>query len=341
MKRIGFLSFGHWTPSPQSQVRTGADALLQSIELAVAAEELGADGAYFRVHHFARQLGSPFPLLAAVGARTSKIEIGTAVIDMRYENPLYMAEDAGAADLIAGGRLQLGISRGSPEQVIDGWRYFGYAPQEGQTDADMARRHAEVFLQMLEGKGFAQPNPRPMFPNPPGLLRVEPYSEGLRERIWWGSSSNATSEWAAQLGLNLQSSTLKTDETGEPLHVQQRKQIDAYREAWKKAGHKREPRVSVSRSIFALVDDRDRAYFGGRGGDDQDQIGYIDANTRAIFGRSYAAEPGALVKQLAADEAISAADTLLLTVPNQLGVEYNAHAIESILKYVAPELGWR
>jgi alkanesulfonate monooxygenase SsuD/methylene tetrahydromethanopterin reductase-like flavin-dependent oxidoreductase (luciferase family) len=341
MKRIGFLSFGHWTASPHSQVRTGADALTQSIELAVAAEELGADGAYFRVHHFARQLGSPFPLLAAVGARTKKIEIGTAVIDMRYENPLYMAEDAGAADLIAGGRLQLGISRGSPEQVIDGWRYFGYAPQEGQTDADMARRHAEVFLEVLKGEGFAKPNPRPMFPNPPGLLRVEPHSAGLRERIWWGSSSNATSEWAAKLGLHLQSSTLKTDETGEPLHVQQRKQIEAYREAWKKAGHEREPRVSVSRSIFALVDDRDRAYFGGRGGDEQDQIGYIDANTRAIFGRSYAAEPGALVKQLAADEAIAAADTLLLTVPNQLGVEYNAHALESILKYVAPELGWR
>ena len=341
MKKIGFLSFGHWTPSPHSQVRTGADALTQSIELAVAAEELGVDGAYFRVHHFARQLGSPFPLLAAVGARTKTIEIGTAVIDMRYENPLYMVEDAGAADLIAGGRLQLGISRGSPEQVIDGWRYFGYAPQEGQTDADMARRHAEVFLQLLKGEGFAQPNPRPMFPNPPGLLRVEPHSEGLRERIWWGSSSNATSEWAAELGLNLQSSTLKTDESGEPLHVQQRKQIEAYREAWKNAGHKREPRVSVSRSIFALVDDRDRAYFGGRDGDEQDQIGYIDANTRAIFGRSYAAEPGALVKQLAADEAIAAADTLLLTVPNQLGVEYNAHALESILKYVAPELGWR
>ncbi len=341
MKKIGFLSFGHWTPSPHSQVRTAADALLQSIDLAVAAEELGADGAYFRVHHFAQQLGSPFPLLAAVGARTRRIEIGTAVIDMRYENPMYMAEDAGAADLIAGGRLQLGISRGSPEQVIDGWRYFGYAPQEGQTDADMARRHTEVFLEVLNGKGFAQPNPRPMFPNPPGLLRVEPHSEGLRERIWWGSSSNATSEWAAQLGMNLQSSTLKTDESGEPLHVQQRKQIEAYREAWKKAGHKREPRVSVSRCIFALVDDRDRAYFGGRGGDEEDQIGYIDANTRAIFGRSYAAEPGTLVKQLATDEAIAAADTLLLTVPNQLGVEYNAHALESILKYVAPELGWR
>ena len=96
------------------------------------------------MHHFARQLGSPFPLLAACGARTKTIEIGTAVIDMRYENPLYMAEDAGSADLIAGGRLQLGISRGSPEQVLDGFHFSGYAPAEGMTDADMARRHAEV-----------------------------------------------------------------------------------------------------------------------------------------------------------------------------------------------------
>jgi alkanesulfonate monooxygenase SsuD/methylene tetrahydromethanopterin reductase-like flavin-dependent oxidoreductase (luciferase family) len=340
LKKIGFLSFGHWSESYGSQVRSAADSLLQSIELAVAAEELGADGAYFRVHHFARQLSSPFPLLAAIGARTRKIEIGTAVIDMRYENPMYMAEDAGAADLISGGRLQLGISRGSPEQVIDGWRHFGHVPAEGERDADMARRHAEAFLDVLKGEGFAKPNPRPMFPNPPGLLRPEPHSDSLRDRIWWGSSSNATSRWAAGLGMNLQSSTLKDDESGEPLHIQQRKQIDAYRQAWKDAGHRREPRVSVSRSIFALVDDRDRAYFG-RDARDRDQIGYIDANTRAIFGRSYAAEPGALVRELAADEAIAAADTLLLTVPNTLGVEYNAHAIESILKYVAPELGWR
>ncbi|MFF4034240.1 LLM class flavin-dependent oxidoreductase [Streptomyces sviceus] len=340
MKNIGFLSFGHWTPSPHSQTRSAADSLLQAIDLAVAAEELGADGAYFRVHHFARQHASPFPLLAAIGARTSRIEIGTGVIDMRYENPLYMAEDAGAADLISGGRLQLGLSRGSPEQVVDGWRHFGHLPAEGATDADMARAHTERFLDVLTGEGFAEPNPNPMFSNPPGLLRIEPHSEGLRDRIWWGSGSNATAAWAATLGMNLQSSTLKDDESGEPLHVQQRKQIEAYREAWREAGHTREPRISVSRSIFALVDDRDRAYFG-REGNSKDQIGYIDANTRAIFGRSYAAEPDVLVKQLAEDEAVAAADTLLLTVPNQLGVAYNAHVIESILTHVAPALGWR
>jgi len=340
MKKIGFLSFGHWNPSPQSQARSASDVLLQSIDLAVAAEELGADGAYFRVHHFARQLASPFPLLAAVGARTSRIEIGTAVIDMRYENPLYMIEDAGSADLIARGRLQLGISRGSPEQVIDGWRHFGYQPGEGQDDAAMGRRHAEIFLDLLRGEGFARPNPRPMFPNPPGLLRLEPHSEGLRERIWWGAGSNATAVWAAKLGMNLQSSTLKSDETGEPFHIQQAKQIRAYRDAWKEAGHTREPRVSVSRSIFALVDDRDRAYFGHEG-EGQDQIGFIDASTRAIFGRSYAAEPDALIEQLKQDEAIAEADTLLLTVPNQLGVDYNAHVIQAILTHIAPALGWR
>lgn len=339
VKKIGFLSFGHWTPSPHSQVRTASDALLQSIDLAVAAEELGADGAYFRVHHFARQLASPFPLLAAIGARTSRIEIGTGVIDMRYENPLYFAEDAGAADLISEGRLQLGISRGSPEQVVDGWRYFGYGPGEGETEADMARRHTEVLLDVLKGEGFAQPSPRPMFANPPGLLRLEPHSEGLRDRIWWGAASNGTARWAAGLGMNLMSSTLKEDESGQPFHVQQADQIREFRAAWAEAGHAHTPRVSVSRSLFPLVTDEDRAYFG-TGRDESDQVGQID-NMRAIFGRTYAAEPDALVKQLREDEAIAEADTLLLTVPNQLGVDYNAHVLESVLTHVAPALGWR
>jgi alkanesulfonate monooxygenase SsuD/methylene tetrahydromethanopterin reductase-like flavin-dependent oxidoreductase (luciferase family) len=296
--------------------------LLQSIDLAVAAEELGVDGAYFRVHHFARQLASPFPLLAAVGAKTSRIEIGTGVIDMRYENPFYMVEDAGAADIISGGRLQLGISRGSPEQVIDGWRHFGYTPADGESDAEMGRRHS----------------PRPMFPNPPGLLRLEPHAPGLRERIWWGSASDATAVWAARQGMNLQSSTLKADETGEPFHVQQARQIRAYRAAWKEAGHTRTPRVSVSRSIFALVNDMDRAYFGR--GDSSDQVGVID-NMRAVFGRSYAAEPDRLIEALRQDEAIAEADTVLLTVPNQLGVDYNVHVLSSVLEHVAPALGWR
>ncbi len=339
VKHIGFLSFGHWTPHPQSATRSATDALVQSIELAVAAEELGADGAYFRVHHFARQLASPFPLLAAVGARTSRIEIGTAVIDMRYENPPYMAEDAGAADLIAGGRLQLGISRGSPEQVVDGYRHFGHAPADGESDADMARRHTASFLELLDGEGFAEPNPRPMFPNPPGLLRLEPHSPGLRDRVWWGAGSRATAQWAAAQGMNLMSSTLLTEDTGVPFHQLQAEQVRLFRDAWTAAGHPREPRVSVSRSIFPITDDRDRAYFGTEAGS-TDQIGMLEGG-RARFGKTYAGEVEQVVADLAADEAVAEADTLLLTVPNQLGVDYNTHVLENIVRHVAPELGWR
>ncbi|MFT3934137.1 MAG: LLM class flavin-dependent oxidoreductase [Chitinophagaceae bacterium] len=340
MKKIGFLSFGHWQDHPAYKTRTAADTLLQSIDLAVAAEQIGVDGAYFRVHHFAAQLASPFPLLSAVAARTSKIEIGTGVIDMRYENPLYMAEEAGAADLISRGRLQLGVSRGSPEQVIDGWRYFGYEPNKDETQEEMGRRKGLEFFDKLKGTGFARPNPNPMFPNPPGLLRLEPYAPGLRERIWWGAASNATAVWAAENGMNLQSSTLKFDESGKPFHIQQAEQIRLYKEAWKKAGHQREPRISVSRSIFALVTDEDRRYFG-REGNQQDQFGNIEPTKRAVFGRSYAAAPDQLIKELAKDEAIQEADTVLLTIPNTLGVDYNVHVLSSILEHVAPGLGWK
>ena len=341
MKNIGFLSFGHWSDSPHSQTRSAADALSQGIDLAVAAEELGADGAYFRVHHFARQLASPFPLLAAIGARTSRIEIGTGVIDMRYENPMYMAEDAGAADLIAGGRLQLGISRGSPEQVIDGWRYFGYQPSEGDTDAEMARAHTEVLLKVLEGDGFAEPNPRPMFANPPGLLRVEPHSPGLRDRIWWGAGSNGTAAWAASLGMNLMSSTLKNDEGGEPFHVQQAAQIRAYRKAWAEAGlAARAAGVGLAQHLRAHLRPGPRVLRPRRR-----RAPTTSATSTRTPARSSAAptppNPTCWCEQLAEDEAIAEADTLLLTVPNQLGVEYNTHVLDAILTQVAPDLGWR
>jgi alkanesulfonate monooxygenase SsuD/methylene tetrahydromethanopterin reductase-like flavin-dependent oxidoreductase (luciferase family) len=340
VKKIGFLSFGHWSETPYSVVWSASDALLQSVELAVAAEEIGADGAYFRVHHFAQQLASPFPLLAAAGARTSRIELGTGVIDMRYENPLYAAEDAGAADLLAGGRLQLGISRGSPEQVIDGFRYFGHEPAaDDEAGAAMAREHTSAFLDALRGEGFARPNPRPMFPNPPGLLRIEPHSPGLRERIWWGAGTRATAEWTGEQGLNLMSSTLLTEDTGVPFHQLQAEQIARFRAAWTAAGHDREPRVSVSRSIFPIVSDLDRQLFW-RDRHSTDQVGHLDGGN-ARFGRTYADEPDKLVALLAEDEAIAAADTLLLTLPTQLGVDYNTHLLSSVLTHVAPALNWR
>jgi len=335
MKKIGFLSFGHWRAAPGSQTRSASDALLQTIELAQAAEEIGVDGAFVRVHHFERQLSSPFPLLSAIAARTSRIEIGTAVIDMRYENPLYMAENAAAADLISGGRLQLGVSRGSPEIALRGAESFGYQPPEGQTDADYARRKAEIFLDAIRGAAVATTDPA--MAGVSAGLAIQPQSPGLADRIWWGSGTRATAQWAARAGMNLQSSTLLTEDTGVPFDQLQAEQIRLYREAWAEQGWEREPRVSVSRSVLPITEDIDRRYFGGQS--HGDQVGLL-GGTEARFGRTYVGEPDRIAAELAADEAVRAADTVLFTVPNQLGVAYNARILATIAAEIAPAIGW-
>jgi alkanesulfonate monooxygenase SsuD/methylene tetrahydromethanopterin reductase-like flavin-dependent oxidoreductase (luciferase family) len=336
MKRIAFLSFGHWQPSSGSKTQTARDALVQSVELAVAAEEIGIDGAFVRVHHFARQLASPFPLLAAMAARTSRIELGTAVIDMRYENPLYMAEEAAAADLLSDGRLQLGVSRGSPETALRGYESFGYVPGEEETDADMARRHTELFRAAIAGTGMANANPQVTGSDRP--LPIEPRSPGLPDRIWWGAGTRATAVWTAEQGMNLMSSTLLTEDTGMPFDELQAEQITMFREAWAKAGHSRAPRISVSRSILPIIDDETRHYFGARAGADaEDQVGYLDGGL-ARFGRSYIGEPDIIAAELATDAAVQAADTVLVTVPNQLGVDFNARILKSIGDDIRPSL---
>ena len=335
-KKIGFLSFGHWQPIPGSQVRTGRDALVQTVELAVAAEELGLDGAYVRVHHFARQLASPFPLLAAMAARTTRIELGTAVIDMRYENPLYMAEEAAATDLLSDGRLQLGISRGSPETALRGSEAFGFRPPEGSTDADLAREKAALFLAAARGATVVDADPG-MTGGRSGRLAIQPQSPGLADRIWWGSGTRATAEWTARQGMNLMSSTLLVEDTGVPFDQLQAEQIARFRTAWAEAGWERAPRVSVSRSVLPITSDLDRQYFGGDPG--EDQVGVLES-VRARFGKSYVGEPDRVADELAKDAAVQEADTLLVTVPNMLGVEYNAHLLETITRDVAPAIGW-
>ncbi len=348
MKNIGFLSFGHWSRGAGSRVRSAEETVLATIELAVAAEEVGFDGAWIRVHHFEQNLSSPFPLLSAMAARTSRIELGTGVINMRYENPLYMAELAGTADLISGGRLQLGVSRGSPEVVADGPGAFGYPLPEGTMPVEDAAERIALFRKAIAGEGVAEPSPTPYGHAPhlvDGLLPISPLSPGLAERIWYGAGNIESAKRVGELGMNLMSSTLVLEATGEPLGVIQARQIEAYRDAFKAAGHKREPRVSVSRSILPITTAEDNAYFGaielqesmGGGGD---QVGIID-NSRATFGRTYVGAPDKIAAELAKDDGIEAADTLLVTVPNQIGVEHNRHSFEVIVKDVAPALGWR
>src|SRR6201996_7445396 len=246
-----------------------------------------------------------------------------------------MAEEAGAADLISGGRLQLGVSRGSPETVLRGAESFGYQPPDGETDADLARRKTELFLAAINGAAVARTDPARTGVS--GGLAIQPQSPGLAERIWWGSGTRATAQWAARAGLNLQSSTLLSEDTGVPFGELQAEQIRLYREAWREQGWDREPLVSVSRSVLPITEEVDRLYFGDQ--EQGDQIGLLEG-VRSRFGRTYTGAPDQIAAELAADEAVQAADTVLFTMPNQLGVDYNARILATIADHIAPALGW-
>src|SRR6201981_63548 len=328
-KKIGFLSFGAWHPGG-GLTHPGGDALRQTVELAVAAEEIGIDGAFVRVHHFARQLSSPFPLLAAIGAKTSRIEIGTGVIDMRYENPLYMAEEAAAADLLAGGRLQLGLSRGSPEPALQGAGAVG-----DSVESNDARDKTALFRKAISGAGVvaADIGGKPGGP----MLAVQPQCPGLADRIWWGAGTRESAVWVAEQAMNLMSSTLLLEDTQVPFDELQAEQITLFREAWQRAGHERSPRVSVSRSVLPITSDLDRRLFGRD--ENEDQVGWLDG-AFSRFGRSYSGEPDRIAEELARDAAVQAADTVLRTAPTQLGVEYTARLLETIAREVAPAIGW-
>ncbi|NNG35466.1 LLM class flavin-dependent oxidoreductase [Nakamurella aerolata] len=259
---------------------------------------------------------------------------------MRYENPLQLAEEAAALDIIADGRVALGVSRGSPEPALRGYEAFGYTGSKDPRGADLARDKFDLFMRAVDGDDVADADPNQYGPGV--RLPIEPHSAGLREHIWWGSATRDSAKWTGEMGVNLMSSTLLTEDAGVPFHQLQAQQIETFRKAWKDAGHPGDPRASVSRSIFPIMDATDAAYFGIRRGgmDAHDTVGIIDGY-RSTFGKTYAAEPDQLIEQLKADDAVMSADTVMLTIPNQLGPEYNLHILESFAKHVAPALGWQ
>ncbi len=335
---IGFLSFGHYRDVPGARVGTAADSLLQHVELAVRAEEIGFDGAWLRVHHFEESLAAPFPLLSAMAARTRRIDVGTGVVDLRYENPLYLAEEAAATDLLSGGRLQLGVSRGSPEQAADGQARFGYHLGEDESWSDHARSKAELFRRAIAGEPVARSHRASQFGVEEPDLPIRPLSPGLPERIWWGAGTHETGVWAGQQGMNLVSSTLLLAEDGRPFHVQQADQVRAFREAFARAGHEGSPKAAVTRPAFPITSDDDRRYFGRHAGSG-DAVGILEG-VSARSGPQFVGSVEDVARMLAADEAVAAADYVLFTMPSQLGVEYNAHWMENLL-IVAQELGWK
>ncbi len=336
-KKIGFLSFGHSRNVEGSPVRTAGDALLQHVEFARIADEVGLDGAFVRVHHFEQTMNSPFPLLSAMAAVTERLHVGTGVIDMRYENPLYMAEAAATTDLLSRGRLQLGVSRGSPEPAIDGQAQFGYELGDGETWSDHARAKVDRFLRAVDGEPMAH-SELTKSTGSGADLAVQPQSPGLRERIWWGSGGTDSARWVGQQGMNLMSSTLVLEDDGRPFHILQADQLRSYREEFAAGGFAWPGLTSVTRPVFPITSDLDRRYFRGYG-QEGDSVGFLDGSV-ARSGPQMVGPVDEVAARLAADEAVQEADWVLFAMPSTLGVDYNAHWMANLVE-VARELGWK
>lgn len=330
-KKIGFLSFGHWGAGPSSPVPDGAAAVRQMVALGEAAERAGFDGAWVRVHHFSQSLSAPFPLLAAMAARTSTLEVGTGVIDLRYENPLYMAEEAAVTDAVATGRLQLGIGRGAPSPVADGPEQFGYTLPEAQNWSAVSRDRAARFRAAISGQGIAHAA------DGSGQHPISPLSAGLDKRIWWGAGGIDSGIWAGEMGMNLLSSTLLLQDDGRPFHLAQADQIKRYRQAYAASGLDTGGRSAVTRSAFPVLTDLDDIYFGRR--ESGDSVGFLDGH-HARSGPTYAGSLDELAESFSRDAAMTEADYLLFALPNQLGVQYNEEVMHNLVE-VMRRLGWK
>jgi alkanesulfonate monooxygenase SsuD/methylene tetrahydromethanopterin reductase-like flavin-dependent oxidoreductase (luciferase family) len=200
-----------------------------------------------------------------------------------------MAEEAAQTDIISGGRLRLGVSRGSAEHALNGPEVFGYTPPTGGGQTELAHEHTHRSLQAISGADIADGHPAM---GAPGKLPIQPQSPGLAQRIYWGSATRATGRWSAQHGMNLMSSTLLTEDTGIPCNQLQAEQIDVFRTAWAEAGYTHAPLIPVSRSLMPIVNDLDEQLVGHER-HSQEQTGRMPEPGRPVarFGRSYAGEP--------------------------------------------------
>lgn len=258
---------------------------------------------------------------------------------MRYENPLYFAEEAATTDLISDGRLQLGISRGSPEAARDGQHQFGYHLEPGQTWSGLAQERGQRIREALSGAPVAHADPDSSW-TPHGVerLNIQPQSPGLIDRLWWGSGSTPSGVVAGRQGYNLLSSTLLLQDDGRPFHIQQADQIAQYLKAYQESGHTTGGQTAVTRSMFPILSSQDELMFG-RGSPMRDSSGFLEGGP-ARSGPTYTGSPDELAQMLSEDEAVKAADWVLFANPNQLGVSMNAKLFSGWVE-VFRLLGWK
>jgi alkanesulfonate monooxygenase SsuD/methylene tetrahydromethanopterin reductase-like flavin-dependent oxidoreductase (luciferase family) len=336
VRDLGFLTF-----VPNHDGPSGAAAALEDgIRLFEHAEELGYSTGWVRGRHFEPYLTSPMTFFAAASQRTTRIGFGTAVLGMRYEDPIRLAEDAATVDLLSGGRIELGISTGIPQSgpVLD--PLFGAVDRPFREEA-LAR--ADRLIDAIRGEVLGSSGSGYESVPAGSDLFVQPHSAGLADRIWWGGGSMGTAISTAERGLDLHLSTLNTEDTGVPFAEGQAAQIRAYRSRFADLWE-RTPRVAIGRIVVPLLTDLDHvthrefieSYAAG-----MDDEGRPRSGTPPFrFSKVLAGHPSSIVERLLADPAVAETDQLVITLPANGDAGSHRRILSLVASEIAPALGW-
>jgi alkanesulfonate monooxygenase SsuD/methylene tetrahydromethanopterin reductase-like flavin-dependent oxidoreductase (luciferase family) len=324
LERLGFLTIGLFDGD---NPRPGHEATLEVIELG---ERLGFDSAWVRHRHLQYGISSPVAVLAAASQRTSRIELGTAVIPLGWENPLRLAEDLATVDILSGGRLNPGVSTGPPRSYDD-----IKAALYPDSEEDFSYQRVARLLRLVGGEpaaSFSGMEGFEQFSN-----RVQPYSPGLRNRMWYGGGSLASARWAGEHAMNFLTSSVVKAEESEDFAEVQLTHIQAFRMA--------NPEGRVSQGLVVIPTDSATAAQRAK------YQAYVEARTprtaspvgpaRMMFARDLLGTAAEIAEELYANAAFQQVTEVAFALPFTFEPEDYTQILTDMAEKLGPALGWQ
>ncbi|WP_435120996.1 LLM class flavin-dependent oxidoreductase [Amycolatopsis thermoflava] len=328
LRKLGFLTIGLFE---EADPRAGHESTLEIIELG---EQLGFDSAWVRHRHLQFGISSPVTVLAAASQRTRRIELGTAVIPMGWENPLRLAEDLATVDILSGGRLNPGLSVGPPMH----WDQVKDALYPDTADAeDFSHQRVRRLLDAVRGEPVTD------FRGTEGFEvfsdRVQPHSPGLGRRLWYGAGSLGSARWAGENGMNLLTSSVVKAEESEDFAEIQLSHIRAFR-----AHHPDGDRARVSQGLVVIPTDSataaQRAKYAEYAAKRTPRTTAPQGPARMMFAPDLVGTSAEIAGRLHTHAAFREVDEVAFALPFTFEHADYVQILTDIATKLGPELGW-
>lgn len=315
---------------------TPREGLEESLRLFEAGERLGYDSAWVRSRHLERGVASAATFLAAASQRTSRIGLGTGVIQLGYETPFRLAEDLATVDVLSGGRLQVGVSAGAPghASILAGQLFGG-----DLKSIDFSHARAAELREHLRSEFLGNADALVVSPAGNQRPRLHPVAAGITERLWYGGGSLKSAEWAGRNGFHLLIGNLCQSEGTDSFFAAQQTQLDRFRSHWSAAYA---PRVALGRVVVPLdsADAKSREQFLAFAAARHDRALAPQGDRSIVFAPDLVGSAEQILAALRRDPILPQVSEFRLELPYDLEEEQYAQILSDFAARIAPELGW-